>query len=116
LMVPVFWANRTHFMCHLLLHRPVHRQSRPFETTDSIPDVPIGQVAQRGVSAAVLACDMKLFLVAYISGFVAKRLLNDSNCDTCKKCLVSEVPSPLDICTLFMEHSSRGLLVLLGLF
>jgi len=48
-----------------------------------------------------------MFSVAYISGFIAKRLLNNSNCDICKKCLISEVPSPLDVYTGFQEHSSR---------
>lgn len=77
------------------------------ETTDSVPDiVHIGKEAQRGVSAAVRACDVKMFSVAYVSGFIAKRLLNNSNCDMCKKCLISEVPSPLDIYTEFKEHSS----------
>jgi hypothetical protein len=76
------------------------------ETTDSVPDiVHIGKEAQRGVSAAVHACDVKMFLVAYVSGFIAKRLLNNSDCDICKKCLISEVPSPLDIYTGFKEQA-----------
>jgi len=58
------------------------------------------------VSAAVRACDVKMFSVAYVSGFVVKHLLNNSNCDMCKKCLTSEVPSPLDIYTGFKEHGS----------
>jgi len=37
---------------------------------------------------------------------IAKHLLNNSNCDICKKCPISEVPSPLDIYTGFKEHSS----------
>ena len=56
--------------------------------------------------AAVRACDMKMFSVAYVSGFIAKHLLNISNCDICKKCLIPEVPSPLDIYIGFKEHSS----------
>jgi hypothetical protein len=60
-----------------------------------------------GVCVAVRVCDMKLFLVACVSGFMAKRLLNDSICDTWKQCLISEVPSLLDIYTGFMEHNSR---------
>jgi hypothetical protein len=56
------------------------------ETTDSFPDiVHTGKEAQRGVSATVHACDMKMFSVAYVSGFIAKRLLSNSNCDICKK-------------------------------
>jgi hypothetical protein len=49
---------------------------------------------------------MKMFSVAYVSGYIAKRMLNNSNCDICKKCLISEVPSPLDIYSGFKEHSS----------
>jgi hypothetical protein len=41
--------------------------------------------------------------VAYVSGFIAKHLLN---CDICKKCLISDVPSSLDIYTGFKGHSS----------
>ena len=58
------------------------------------------------MSAAVHACDMKMFSEAYVSGLIAKCLLNNSNCDICKKCLISEVPSPLDIYTGFKKHSS----------
>ena len=81
--------------------------SHDSETTDSVPDiVHIGKEAQRDVSVAVRACDVKMFSVAYVSGFIAKRLLNNSNCDICKKCLISEVPSPLDVYTGFKEHNS----------
>ena len=59
--------------------------SHDSETTDSVPDiVHIGKEAQRGVSAAVCACDVKMFSVAYVSGFIAKRLLNDIDCDVQK--------------------------------
>ena len=39
------------------------------------------------------SCDMKLFRETCVSGFMAKRLLNDS---TCKECQISEVLLPLD--------------------
>ena len=56
------------------------------ETTDSVPAiVHIGKEAQHGLNATVRACDMKMFSVAYVSGFIAKCLLNNSNCDICKK-------------------------------
>jgi len=58
------------------------------------------------MSATIRACDMKMFSVAYVSPFIPKRLLNNSNCDIRKKCLISEVPSPLNIYTGFKEHSS----------
>jgi hypothetical protein len=79
----------------------------PPTSHDSATDiVHIGKEAQCGVGAAVHACDVKMFSVAYVSGFIAKRLLNNSSCDICKKCLMSEVPSPLDVYTGFKEHSS----------
>ena len=81
--------------------------SHDSETTDSFPDiVHSGKEAQRGVSSAVHACGMKMFSVAYVSGFIAKHLLNNSNCDICKKCLICEVPSPLDVYTGFKKHSN----------
>ena len=58
------------------------------------------------MSAAVCARDMKMFSVAYVSGFIAKHFLNNSNCDICKKCLICEVPSPLDVYTGFKKHSN----------
>jgi hypothetical protein len=58
----------------------------PSISHDSVPDiVHIGKEAQREVSAAVCACDVRMLSVAYVSDFIAKRLLNNSNCDICKK-------------------------------
>ena len=60
--------------------------SHDCETTDSVPDiVHIGKEVQCGVIVAVCACDMKKFSVPYVSGFIAKRLLNNSSRDICKK-------------------------------
>ena len=79
--------------------------SHDSETTDIVPDiVHIGKKTQCGVSAAVRACDMKMFSVAYNSCSIAKCLLNNSDCDMCKKCLISEVPSLLDTYTALKEH------------
>ena len=51
--------------------------SHDSETTDSVPYiVHIGKEVQRGVSATVCVYDMKMFSVAYDSGFIAKHLLN----------------------------------------
>jgi len=81
--------------------------SHDSETADIVPDIDhIGKETQSGVSAAVRAYDVKMFLVTYVSGFIAKCLLNNSNCDMCKKCLISEVPSKLDIYIGFKEHGS----------
>jgi histone acetyltransferase (RNA polymerase elongator complex component) len=62
--------------------------------------------AQHGVTAAVRACDAKMCSVAYVSGIITKGLLNNIDCDICKKYLISEVPSTLDIYTVFKEHNS----------
>jgi len=60
-----------------VLHQPVSPStSHDSETTDSVPDIlNIGKGAQSGVSVALRACDMKVFSVAYVSSFIAKRLL-----------------------------------------
>jgi len=79
--------------------------SHDSETTGTVPHiVHIGKEAQLGVSATVHACDVKMFSVAHVSGFIAKRLLNNSSCDICKICLLSEVPSQLYVYTGFKEH------------
>jgi len=56
------------------------------ETTDSVSDIVCtGKEAQCGLSNAVCARDMKMFSVAYVSGFISKCLPNNSNCDIRKK-------------------------------
>jgi hypothetical protein len=50
------------------------------KTTGSVPDVCTGKEAQCEVSAAICACDIKMFSVAYVGGFIAKQLLNNSIC------------------------------------
>ena len=58
--------------------------SHDSETTDSVPDiVHIGKETQRAVSAAVRVYYVKMFSVAYVSGFIAMRLFNNKNCDMC---------------------------------
>jgi hypothetical protein len=48
------------------------------EAIDSVSDIVIvAKESQCGMSAAVHACDMKLFPATYVSGFIAKRLLNN---------------------------------------
>jgi len=92
-----------------MLHQPVSPStSHDSETTDSVQDiVNIGKGAQSGVSAAVHACDMEMFSVAYVSSFIAKCLLNNSTCEIWKKYLISEVPSPLNVYTGFKEHCNN---------
>jgi hypothetical protein len=49
--------------------------------------VPI-HVAEQVQQEEVLSCDLKLLLVAYVSGFIARCLLRGINCDDCT-CLTS---------------------------
>jgi hypothetical protein len=71
--------------------------SHESETTDCVPDIICtGKEAICGVSGAGCACEMEMFSVAYVIGFIAKCLLNFSSRDVCKKCLISEMPSSLD--------------------
>ena len=61
MMVPLFWTSYTHFSSHPVLHQPVHRQVMT-ATTDSVSDiVHIGKEVHRGVTAAVCACDTKMY-------------------------------------------------------
>ena len=56
--------------------------------------------------------DVKMLLVAYVRGFIARRPLRDGNCDACKACLISEAPSPTDVYIGFKECSSMVLYIL----
>ena len=49
------------------------------------------------------AGDVKMLVVAYVSGFIARRLLRNGSCDACKACLTSEAPSPTDVYISFEE-------------
>jgi hypothetical protein len=46
-------------------------------------------VAEQVKQEEVLNCDMKHLSLAYVSGFIARRVLRDINCDDCKSCLTS---------------------------
>jgi hypothetical protein len=50
--------------------------------------------------------DVKMLSVAYVSGFIVRRLLHDGNCDACKAFLISEAPSPTDVYIGFKECNS----------
>jgi hypothetical protein len=50
--------------------------------------------------------DVKMLLLPYVSGFIARRLLCDGNCDACKACLISEALSPTNVYIGFKECSS----------
>jgi hypothetical protein len=86
MMVPLFWTTSLISQCFI---NHSTNTSHCSETTDSVPDiVHIGIEAQQGVCAALCACDMTMFSVAYVSGFIAKHLLNNSNVTYVKNKLV----------------------------
>jgi hypothetical protein len=41
-------------------------------------------------AAVVQAGDMKIFLVVYVSGFIAKKIIRLVSCDACEACLASQ--------------------------
>jgi hypothetical protein len=59
--------------------------------------------AQQGESKAIRVGDMATLSIAYVSGFIARRLLCNSNCDACKAFLIYETPSPSDVFIVFKE-------------
>jgi hypothetical protein len=73
---------------------------------DNVPSIAHGKEAQQEVCMAMCNGDMKVLLVAYISGFIAMRLFRDGTCDVCKVCLTSEVPLPTDAYISFKECRS----------
>ena len=44
--------------------------------------------------------------VLWATGGMLMHLFDNNSCDTLKKCLLSEVPSPVDIHSRFKQHSS----------
>jgi hypothetical protein len=61
-------------------------------TTDDVPgSLHVVEQGQQEVGTAVGADGMKMFSVAYITGFVARQLLRGINCNTCKACLISHM-------------------------
>ena len=55
---------------------------------------------------AIRAGDVKMLLVAYVSGFIARILLHNGSCDACKASLISEALSPTNVYISFKECSS----------
>lgn len=62
--------------------------------------------AQEVVRTAMCAGDVRMFLVAYISGFSARCLLRNGSCDACKACMISEIPSTTNVFLGFKQCSS----------
>jgi len=64
--------------------------------------VPI-HVAEQ-VQQEVLNCDMKLLSVAYVIGFIARRVLRGINCDDCTTCLTSPMLLATNVFIYFKEY------------
>jgi hypothetical protein len=76
--VPDFWTICAQFVSHPVLHLDKSWRCYHWLSQTSF----FLEKKHNGFGVAVRACDMKLFLLACVSGFMAKRLLNDSICDT----------------------------------
>jgi hypothetical protein len=68
------------------------------ETTDAVPEnFHVAQHVQKDIRAAVLAGDMGVYSVTYVSGSIARQVLRGVSCDACKTCLTSEVLLPANV-------------------
>jgi hypothetical protein len=61
-------------------------------------------VAEQVQQEEVLNCDMKLLSVAYVSGFIARRVLRSMNCDDCTTCLTSPMLLATNAFIYFKEY------------
>ena len=64
------------------------------ETTKDVLYIVDVKKVSEGVRTAIHDCDVKMILVAYVSGIIARHLLCDGSCDACKASLISEALSP----------------------
>jgi hypothetical protein len=64
------------------------------ETTNNVLYIVDVNKVQEGVCTAICDGDVKILLVAYVNGFIARHLLCDGSCDACKASLISEALSP----------------------
>lgn len=79
--------------------------SHDSETTDDVLYIVHANEAQEGVCTAIHAGTVKIS-VAYVIGFIVRRLLRNGSCDAYKACLLSKASSPTDVYTSFKECSS----------
>jgi hypothetical protein len=76
------------------------------EAPDDVPEgFHVAHQVQKDMGAAVLAGDMEVFSVAYVSGSIARQVLRGVCCDACKTCLTSEVLLPASVFIYFKEYS-----------
>jgi len=85
---------------------PSQSISHDRETTDDVPYIVYMNEAQEVVRMAMCAGDVKMFSVAYVSGFIARRLLCNGSSDACKACLISEISLKTNVYLGFKECSS----------
>ena len=76
------------------------------ETTNNVLHIVHVNKAQEGVCAAIHDGDIKMLLVAYVSGFIARHVLRNGSCYAWKGCLTSEAPSPTVVYVGFKKCSS----------
>jgi len=68
-----------------------------------LKSVPI-HVAEQVQQEEVLNCDLKLLSVAYVSGFIARRVLCGINCYECRTCLTSPMLLATNAFIYFKEY------------
>jgi hypothetical protein len=84
--------------------------SRSKETLAVPESFHVAQQVQKHTGAAVHAGDMEVFSVAYISGSIARQVLNGVSCDACKICLTPEFFSYISRSTVIQNSLSPILL------
>jgi hypothetical protein len=67
-------------------------------------DAVLIHVAEPVQQEKVIKCDMSLLSVAYVSGFIARHLLRDINCDDCRTCLTSPMMLVTNAFIYFKEY------------
>jgi len=85
---------------------PSQLTSHDRETSDDVLYIVHPNEAQEEVCTAIHAGTVKMLSVAYVIGFIARRLLRNGICDAYKVCLLSKASLPTDVYTNFKECSS----------
>jgi len=75
------------------------------KTVHALPlkSVPI-HVAEQVQQEEVLSCDLKLLSLAYVIGFIARRVLRGISCDDCTTCLTSPMLLATNAFMYFKEY------------
>ena len=100
--MPLFWK----IYKPSVVPSPSQSISHDREITDDVAHIFYMNEAQEVAHMAMWNGDMKMFSVAYVSGFIARSLLCNGSCDACKACLIYETPSTTYVYLRFKECSS----------